>query len=501
MPQILPEPGSQDSQRPPLPSTFIGDVLKLATGTTLSQLLTILVTPILARLYDPSSFGVWGVYVSISTVIIVITCLRYELAIILPEKNEDAVNLFGVSIAFCALFSLIVLGLVAIGRNYVAQLLRIPELAPLLWLLPLNTFFGGAFNALNYWNTRTKQYTRLSIARFFNSLIVIAIQLLGGLLMPGKSNGLILGTVASMIVSSLILGGQIIRDDGRLFVAHLRWRNMRLLIARYKKFPLYGSWSALMNSISWQLPSFLLTYFFSPQVAGYYAVGNRLLRLPLDVLGSAVAQVFFQRSAESKEQGTLATLVVNTFRQLVIFSLFPLLTITLTGASVFRFLLGPVYSEAGVYSQILSVWTFLVFISSPMSMLFATLEKQEFGLKLNAWILISRFAALVTGGILHDGRLAIVLFAGTGILIYGYLNFKIMRTAGVAYITIFGIIWKNLRLFIPAALILSGMYVLKLNDIWVVSMAVFLVSTYYLYQFFKDPSIRGLVRDKKALIP
>ena len=63
---------------------FASDVLTLAGGTTFAQILTILSVPILTRLYGPEDFGVWALYISITSIITVIACMRYEYSIMLP---------------------------------------------------------------------------------------------------------------------------------------------------------------------------------------------------------------------------------------------------------------------------------------------------------------------------------------------------------------------------------------------------------------------------------
>ena len=77
-------------------TSFAGDVLKLVSGTTLAQAIGILITPILTRLYAPEAFGTLALFTSITSILSVIACMRYELAIMLPESDEEAANLLGV---------------------------------------------------------------------------------------------------------------------------------------------------------------------------------------------------------------------------------------------------------------------------------------------------------------------------------------------------------------------------------------------------------------------
>lgn len=66
---------------------FLKTVSILAGGTAFSQLLAILVLPILTRLYTPNDFSVLAVYLAILGILTSINCLRIEIAIPLPKKR------------------------------------------------------------------------------------------------------------------------------------------------------------------------------------------------------------------------------------------------------------------------------------------------------------------------------------------------------------------------------------------------------------------------------
>ena len=80
---------------PPRSSSFATDVLKLVTGTTFAQIIAVLASPLLTRLYGPEAFGFLALFTSITSIIGVIACMRYEMAIMLPKTDEEAANLPG----------------------------------------------------------------------------------------------------------------------------------------------------------------------------------------------------------------------------------------------------------------------------------------------------------------------------------------------------------------------------------------------------------------------
>lgn len=410
-------------------TTFAGDVLRLVTGTGLAQLITIIAAPLLTRLYAPDAFGVATVFASLTGIIGVVACMRYELSIVLPDTDEEAANLLAVTLCCCLTTSFLVLVVVVVAAEGIANLLRVPALVPCLWLAPLAVLAHGTFSALNYWNTRSKQFSRLAIARVTSQIASTSGSIGAGA--SGHASGLAMVTanVAGQWVATSALALQIYRDEGRALIRQISPSRMLAGLARYRKFPLFSTWSALLNTLSWQAPVLMLGLFFSPAAVGLYALGFRILQMPMSLVGSAISQVFIQQAARAKSAGALPPLVEGLMDRLGSVALFPLLIIGIAGESLYASIFGQAWAEAGVYAQILSAWAFIWFVSSPMSTLFSVLERQEFGLKLNFFLLVTRVISLSVGGYFESIRLALLLFSATGILVYGYQIFALVRLA------------------------------------------------------------------------
>ena len=475
-------------------SSFAGDVLKLATGTAVAQALSLISVPILTRLFSPEAFGGLTIFTSIHGLLTVIVCLRYEFAIMLPERDQQAANLLGLSLAAAAIFSSAILPAVWLGGKSLAGALKANDIEPYLWFLFPTVLFTGFGLALNYWNSRTRRFGRLSIYRALNSGLAVVSQLIMGFLGVLNSGGLIFGMAFGAVISTTVLLLQIWRDDARIFLENIRLRAMLTEARRYKKFPLISSWSGLLNTLSWQMPAFLLSSFFSTTVVGYYGLSYRMLHFPMSLIGASIGQVFFQRASVAFAEGNLGPLVESTFRRLVMFGLFPFLALAFTGKEVFQVILGARWAEAGVYTQILSLWAFFWFISSPMSQLFNVLEKQEFGLWINVLLIITRFLSLYIGGILGDPRAALALFGGTGVLVYGYMNLTIMAKANMPWGKSFRIILENLALFLPAAGILMLVKAFALPPLAICAVTLVILGLYGLYVLQKDAILSAQIK-------
>lgn len=456
-----------------LPSgSFLRNVATLTTGTVVAQVLTVLTAPLLTRIYSPDDYGILSLFISIMAVLAIIACWRYELAIVLPENDEDASNLLVLSILIALGMSIITLVIVAIFHQQVAHLFNAPELESWLWLLPLSLLLAGLFQAFNYWSTRRKQFGRLAIRQVTQSTVCVAAQLTAGLVAKPMSGGLIGGSVLGQLAATSQLGWQIAREDGRMIRAKCNRLNIKKQALKYKNFPLYSSWSALLNSLSAMLPALMLGYFFNTAVVGYYALGQKILSLPMGIVGNSIAQVFFPRAVDARHEGNLDRLAMNTFNKLLNLGLVPILLISLVAPDLFYFIFGSKWLVAGQYVRWLSPWFLFVFIASPISTLYDVLGRQRDGLVFNTFLLISRILVLWMGGRTGDDQFTIALFGITGTVFWIFNCFWLLSIAGNQLLPAFRDLSKSLVRSIPYIVLPLICIGLRLNAIIQISAAI-----------------------------
>jgi len=121
-------------------SDFINHVLTLMTGTTLAQFIPVLISPILTRLYSPKDFGLYFLFISIVSMIAPIAGLKYEMAIVLPKKQSDAVNILGIPLLLTVSITFMIFIVLLFFKNNIITLFNITELGKWLWFLPVLVF-------------------------------------------------------------------------------------------------------------------------------------------------------------------------------------------------------------------------------------------------------------------------------------------------------------------------------------------------------------------------
>lgn len=425
----LTDPGTKGENR----GKFARDVIALVSGTTFAQAVSLLVTPILTRLYLPEAFGLLALFVSLASLLSVITCLRYEFAIPMVERDEDAAALVVLCLVLTVLISMLAGLALAAFHGDLLILLNAPGLAAYVKWVPWFICLCGFTSTFNYWQSRNRQFGRIATTNVLGAISTSGTKVFAGLAGYAHGGSLIGATVAGQAIATGTLGFLTIRKAGRMMLNHGRPRGVLALAKRYRKFPLYDVWGALINNASWQIPTLLFSGFFSPAAVGFYALAFRFIQLPMSLIGNALGQAFYPRIASAHARGeTWNMLMLAVFRRLVALALFPAILFAVAGPDLFAAIFGQAWSESGVIAQILSLWVFWWFISSPLSLVFNATERQDRLLVYHMVIFTTRLAAILIGSLRQDLHLALWLFSITGALVYGALMLDILHMAKIS---------------------------------------------------------------------
>jgi len=409
---------------------FFKNLAILMSGTAIAQGLAFAASPILSRLYDPSAFGVFGLFIAATGIISVIASGKYELAIILPKKDEDAANILLLSLSIIICISIISFFLILLFRHSIAEILGSKDLVPLLWWAPVSIFFTGLYNVFNYWTTRRKQFKRLSISRVIQSSAREVTQLMTGRLSSLQGGGLVMGQLVGQAGSAGALIAQTYREDYPLIKKSYNKKRLYELAREYKDFPKYNAVQTFLNSISQNAPAILLAYFFSPVVVGLYWFTHRILFAPNQLIGNSLRQVFYQKANEVVKEGKSAfKIYISSTSSLVLLGIIPFFLILTGGPGIFSFIFGNEWIEAGRLAQWLIIWWFFLFINPPTIMMIPILNLQKVHFVISIAGIIFRIISIVIGGMFSSSTLAIALFSLVGainnIILIGYISIKL----------------------------------------------------------------------------
>ncbi len=332
------------------------------TGTTIAQAIPIAISPILTRLYTPEDFGVFALFLAITGVFSVVASGRYELALMLPRKEEDAINIFALGLVILFILSLLLLLFIVILHPYIVNMVNNNLIGYWLYFVPVAFLFIGLFNLLSYYNNRIKHYSDIANATIVKSVVLAVLQVGIGLFKAGPG-GLISGQIISSLFANMRLLKNIIKN--KMLLSKISKIKMITLAKQYKDFPKYQAPHAMLNTFSAQLPVYLFTPFFGLHVVGLYALSTRIVFAPMMILSGASAKVYNQKVTQLyHEKGDAYGFTVRLLKSFVKKIIIPFSIIVIFAPNIFGFIFGEEWREAGVYTQILSPWLFLNVIVS-----------------------------------------------------------------------------------------------------------------------------------------
>ncbi|WP_223701281.1 lipopolysaccharide biosynthesis protein [Sutcliffiella deserti] len=394
--------------------SFAKNVAVLMSGTAISQGLLVAAAPILSRLYDPASFGIFTLFSSIVIILSVIATWRYELAIVLPKEDEDASNVLFVSMICVGLTTIVSIILVLLLGDMFSQAMGSPELKPWLWWLPVSIFASGVFQSLNYWYTRKQHFGRVASSKALRSVGTLGVQIPMGLLYATPL-GLVIGYVVGHIVSFITLLAHFMKQYKEPVKQSISVENSKKVAKEYKDFPKFSAPQAFINSLSQNIPAFLLAFYFGPEVVGLYSLSHRLLNMPITLIGQSVKQVFLQKASHAfNHNENVYRILIKATAGLAVIGFIPSIIIAIWGKPFFAFTLGSEWYEAGGYAQWMILWLFVGFVNSPSFVVIQVYGYQKYLMYYEILLFIARTLTIVIGGLYYTALTSIALYSVAG---------------------------------------------------------------------------------------
>jgi O-antigen/teichoic acid export membrane protein len=371
-------------------SDILRNTTILISGTALAQLIPILLQPLLRRSFTPDTFGAYSVYLSLLGILIVISSLRYELAIILPEKDTEAMAVFFLSVILNIAFNQVLLIIILVFRTEILLLLNLPEkFAIYLLLTPAGIFLFGLYQSINYWLIRKKGFIALSINKFVRRGAEGASQVT--FVFTRFANGLIIGDLIGHIanVASGLFQGVKTGLSLRLFST----RRILFVLNKYSEYPKFNFLPAFMEACSFLLPAIMINKFFSSESTGYFDLCKLCLSVPLALVATSLSNVLLQRISEKdKLKLSIKGDLLRVLSAVSLIVLVEIAVILIFGEGLFKLVFGQEWVVSGRISKIL-VWSFAFnFLTSSFSSIFISLKKIKL---LSVWQMIYFCAILL----------------------------------------------------------------------------------------------------------
>lgn len=394
---------------------FAANVSTLASGAAAAQAVTVLAAPVLTRLYGPAEFAAFALFGAAVSVLSVGASGRYDFAIMLAKRDEEAANVAGLALVLSLLTTSAVFAAALVFGDTVLARLGVSGEGGWVRFLPAGVLLMVWTSIGLRWQSRKKRFGTVALADASGAVCAASTQVGAGLLAESAGGALLIcGRLAGLFVRVAILSWRMFADLFRLRPS-LSAKRMRRAAGRYWQFPAFSVGSGLLSKAAHEVPVLLLVAFFEPQVVGFYALARRVLGLPMGLIGQAVGHVFFQRIAASRHDSISSrALLLATSRNLFLIVLLPMLVLLLWGPALFAFAFGEQWEEAGRYARLMVPMLAATFVVGPMGVSMQAFEKQHMML---FWFLASlalAVAAIGLGVCLDSVKVAIISYSLVG---------------------------------------------------------------------------------------
>ncbi len=394
-------------------SEFSKNTLTLMIGSALAQVIPILISPILTRVYTPEEFGIFALYIAFISIGASLVTAKYETAILLPKKEENAKYLVYISSIFALFFSLLFLIVYLVFDKQLNDFFKVTN--SVFYFVPFGIFLFAIYAILLQWTNRKKEYKNMNKNRLIQASSISIFQVLIGLFNK-ISLGLVLSDMLGRIIAVILILKRVLKQV-RLTTFSLK--KAISLVRRYKKFPKYEMPATVINITSYELVYIIIPIYFSSTTAGLYFLVFRVLMTPVGFIGTAITEVFKNRAIEDlNKYNSCRNIYKKIFLFLFSLGIFTLLIITIWGQEIFSVVFGDEWREAGLYAQILTPLALLRLVSSPLSYLFIIKEKLELDLLLQSIFFILVLLSLFIGCLYENITMLVVLLSISGSIFY-----------------------------------------------------------------------------------
>jgi O-antigen/teichoic acid export membrane protein len=271
---------------------FSKQFFTLFSGTMLAQLFNLASYPLLARLYTPTDFGLFGTFIAASAIPGAIACARFELAITTAPRGGRRATLW---LCLCISLSMALSSTALISLWWWTA--NVPLLAILVPMFFLAVLLTGVTNATTMYLIRHESFRFASTGVVLRTAITVLLQLAfaygwqspAGLIV-GFCTGLAAQAMMGMIISRRSFG-----------IGRPRAQHMRAMFRRFRPQVSVDLPGSLIAALSFNLIPFFLQYLYGIRAVGFYSMGQRIAVLPLQLFNDSLSQVFFQRAARAQE--------------------------------------------------------------------------------------------------------------------------------------------------------------------------------------------------------
>ena len=290
-------------------------------------------------------------------------------------------------------------------------------------------FFNGLSLSFTAWFNRNKQYRFISIARITKNISLSFFTIFLGVFLSPDSIYIIISNIIAMF--TFILFCMIIfLNHYRKSIENFDLMEIFTLLRKNLDFPKYTLPASIVNIMTSQSPIIFLKIFFGEAVAGIYALVNRVMGAPSQLIAGATGEVYRQKaSKEYNTNGNCYNLFIKTFKGLFLLAIIPFIVVIAFGPNLFSLVFGFQWSDSGHFARYLSIFFLLRFCISPLSYTLIISNKQNYNFSWQLYLFANTAISIIYGYFLDSYIISVISFSCVYSIMYVIYFREILHSA------------------------------------------------------------------------
>lgn len=477
---------------------FINDVLTLSVVPLISQLVGLLLLPVITRIYSPSDFGLFNTFSAIVAFLGVFSTLAYHSSILLPKKDESASSILISCLFSSVLFSLFVLILIVFFYNKIILFFKIEDLEAYIFLIPIFIFLHGFFQTMRYWNSRIKNFKKIAQSKISEVISNKSFSIGYGLVVLNNVGGLIYSLLIASIIKNLFLLFSI--KNLKYIFFNIQIEKIFTVLSKYKKFPIFSLPSELLSRVPALLIVFFVLNFFDSGLLGNYSLTISVLAVPTVFFTSSIIEAFSPRVAQAIHSNTHLKVLEEVYERIFSTTFLIFVVLIFFGDKLFSFVFGSSWIIAGVLAQILAIRSLFEVVTTPILSLTAIVQKQELNLIRRIAEISVTVVSFYFGSYFDNYIYTFILYSVLGSLSILIITKILMKQINLKFLTLF----KRVKYYskIISIIIISFIIFkfLKVESIFLNIIFLIITSSIYYYLVLKhDKELLNIIKSKLNL--
>ena len=363
---------------------FIKIVARVFFISAVGQVIFILTTPFLTRMYSPEQCGVFALFASVSSLFAGIASAKLELVMVKVASKEATVKILysGIIISFFSALILLVLFSVIAGVTALPSLNKL--FVHLSWLIPIGVLLNSWLQLFNQFLIVHNNFLFLALSKLCFFTLLSIFSLIFGYFFNYENGLIIAHLLATLCSAGLGFSWSLSYKKTQKNLNKPIIQPIKVFRQNFHFAKLAVPSDLFANVSNLSLP-ILFTGLYGLEIAGFFVLVQRILSLPLSLVGNIIGQIFTGVASKIFQENNRAIKLEYLTASLILgcLSAFYFIPLYFLEDNSFSFIFGTEWKELKTFVSILIPMFLFQLVVSPTSNTLLFINAENVALRIN----------------------------------------------------------------------------------------------------------------------